>query len=582
MKIELQFDFSDPTIPSRLSQPIRFSAPQQIITTHKLDKVIPCLHQVQEAVDAGYYAAGYIAYEAAPAFHAAMKVLPKGELPLLWFALFDQPDSTDRNTEGQGAYQISTWQPSISQKHYHADINTIKKAIRDGLTYQVNYTLSLQAQFQGDDYAYYQQLRKAQKANYAAYLNTGRYRILSASPELFFYWNGEQIITRPMKGTKQRGLTRKQDQQYYQWLAQSEKDRAENSMIVDLMRNDIAKIAHKGSVQVASLFDIETYPTVFQMTSTITANTQADTNLVDVFTALFPCGSITGAPKISTMQIISQLEDTPRQVYCGAIGMISPEKEMIFNVPIRTLLIDQQTGLVRYGTGGGVTWDSTVQGEYTEAITKSRFLHESTPSFKLLESLLLTEGDWFLFERHLQRLKESAEYFAFPISIDQVKKQLLHFAKQHATGDYKVRFMIDEHGEIQIEKTLLTPLKESCLVRLSSSPVHRSNRFLYHKTTVRSCYEQQKQAHSDVFDVLLYNELGELTEFTIGNLVVEIEGEKWTPPVHCGLLAGTFRAELIENGEIRERILTKQDLVKVDRIWLINSVRGWVPVTLVD
>lgn len=287
---------------------------------------------------------------------------------------------------------------------------------------------------------------------------------------------------------------------------------------------------------------------------------------------------------MSTMQLIAELERTPRQVYCGAIGFMTPKQEAIFNVPIRTLLIDQKTSVAYYGTGGGVTWDSTSQAEYQEALTKSRFLHpsESTTAFSLLESLHFQNGEWYLLDRHLDRLRDSAAYFGFPFSEEEMKQRLDLFAKEQTKGEYKVRLLVNQSGEVQIEKTLLLPLSTPCLVTLSSKPIERDNRFLYHKTTVRALFDDQKQRHPDVFDVLMVNEQGELTEFTIGNLVVEISGKKWTPPVKSGLLPGTFRAELLAKGEIDERVLTIKDLEKSERIWLINSVRGWVPVTLVE
>lgn len=582
-QIKLQFDFSDARLPFATDQPICFSHPTKIIEAQRIDEVLPALQQVQQEVDEGRYAAGYLSYEAAPAFQEIYQVKEKGELPLLWFGIFDQPHVGEELFPSEEKFQISNWEPAISQTKYESQIDAIRQAIQQGITYQVNYTMRLQATFEGDDFAYYHRLKEAQKADYAAYLNTGQYRILSASPELFFYWDGNQILTRPMKGTIQRGLTQKQDQQYYQQLQQSEKDRAENRMIVDLMRNDLSRVAETGTVQVDSLFDIEVYPTVFQMTSTITAKTQPQKQLVDIFTALFPCGSITGAPKRSTMQLIAELEQTPRQVYCGAIGFITPQSEAIFNVPIRTLMIDHQTGEANYGAGGGVTWDSTSQGEYQEAITKSRFLHpsESASDFSLLESLLLTQGKWHLLERHLTRLRDAAAYFAFPFSWDEIIQRLDALAKQHPSGEYKVRLLLHRSGEIQTETGLLHPLLQPCLVRLSSQPIDRTNRFLYHKTTVRTLFDQQKQAHPDVFDVLMMNQQGELTEFTIGNLVLEMAGQKWTPPIESGLLPGTFRAELLTKGEISERVLTQKDLENSERIWLVNSVRGWVPVTLI-
>ena len=327
-----------------------------------------------------------------------------------------------------------------------------------------------------------------------------------------------------MKGTTERGKSLEEDNANAQWLYHSEKNRAENVMIVDLLRNDLGTIAELGSVDVPILFEIEHYPTVHQMTSTITAQVSATTQLVDIFKALFPCGSITGAPKISTMDIIADLETTPREVYCGAIGYITPNKEAIFNVPIRTVVIEQQSGKAIYGVGGGITWDSTAEGEYQEIITKASVLEENRPEFQLLESLLLNEGEYFLMEEHLNRLENSAKYFGFPFDLEDVIKTLSMFASQNHLGVLKVRFLLEKNGEMTIEGQPIAQLKTPLKVKLADKPLERNNLFLYHKTTNREIYNRFQRKFPNVFDVLLWNEDGELTEFTNGNVVVEIDG----------------------------------------------------------
>jgi len=313
--ILLVFDFADAR-----GRPRRrcFTRPDEIITAHTHAEVRPALRAVEQATAAGRYAAGYVCYEAAPAFDPALVVNHRGGLPLLWFALYRAPTESPPATHGR--FQVSTWQPTTDQPTYERNVETLRSSIARGDTYQVNYTIRLRAQFAGDAFAFYQQLAARQRAAYCAYLHTGRHTLLSASPELFFHWNGPHLITRPMKGTARRGRWLEEDEALRRWLAQSEKNRAENTMIVDLMRNDLGRIAAIGTVRVNQLCRVERYPTVWQMTSTVTAQTRPRVTLTDIFAALFPSGSVTGAPKVSTMRLIATLEDAPRNVYCGKIG----------------------------------------------------------------------------------------------------------------------------------------------------------------------------------------------------------------------------------------------------------------------
>jgi para-aminobenzoate synthetase / 4-amino-4-deoxychorismate lyase len=562
-------------------KPHTFTHPVKVITAHTVKEVLPSLLLVQNEVDKGYYAAGFLSYESAPAFDSAFKVKEGQTLPLMWFGIFSNPEH--QSLTSTGPFKLTEWKPSVMKEEYHSSIMSIKQSIESGDTYQTNYTICLNSQFQGDDIAFFEKLKRAQASNYCAYINTGEHSILSASPELFFHLEGDKITTRPMKGTSKRGRTFAEDEEKANWLYHSEKNRAENIMIVDLLRNDLSSIAELGTVTVPKLFEIEHYPTVHQMTSTITAKLASNTQLVEIFKALFPCGSITGAPKISTMNIIADLETTPREVYCGAIGYITPNKEAVFNVPIRTVLIEQQTGKATYGVGGGITWDSTAEGEYDEILAKAGLLKEERPEFQLLESLLLNEGKYFLLEEHLDRLKSSAQYFGFPFKLEAVSSTLHDFVRQNSNDLQKVRFLLAKNGKMTIEGQPITlpegvPLK----VMIADGPVDKNTPFLYHKTTNREIYSQfQIRKPSYVFDVLLWNNDGELTEFTNGNIVLEIDGLLWTPSVSSGLLAGTFRELLIKNAEIREKILTVSDLKKCTKLWFINSVRKWLEVQLI-
>ncbi|MEH7177607.1 aminodeoxychorismate synthase component I [Neobacillus vireti] len=567
----LSFEFADA---NGCIKPFTFKSPIKVISAHKVEDVLPCFQLVQEAVEQGYYAAGYLSYESAPAFDSAYKVKSGSSMPLLWFGIFTEPVHDHIGSTEE--FNLSEWKPSTAGDMYGQAITYIKQCIESGDTYQTNYTIRLRSDFDGDDIAFFNRLKKAQASNYCAYLHTGEHSILSASPELFFHLRNGKITTRPMKGTIKRGASHAEDTANATWLYHSEKNRAENLMIVDLLRNDLGMIAESGTVNVEKIFEIEQYPTVHQMTSTISAKVSETTHLVDIFKALFPCGSITGAPKISTMNIIAELENEPREVYCGAIGYITPDKEAIFNVPIRTVVMDYRTGEAVYGVGGGITWDSTPEGEYDEILSKAKVLKEAPPEFQLLESILLEDGHYFLLEEHLKRLENSAQYFGFNFNGENLKKKLIDFSRNYITGLIKVRLLLEKSGEWTVEGQRITPLEAGIKVSLAIEPVDKNNPFLYHKTTHREIYSKyQKQKPEEAFDILLWNQEGELTEFTNGNVVLEINGRLWTPPVSSGLLAGTFRERLLKSGKINEKTLTHSDLKKAKKIWFINSVRKW-------
>ncbi|HXQ36158.1 MAG TPA: chorismate-binding protein, partial [Anaerolineales bacterium] len=361
-----------------------------------------------------------------------------------------------------------------------------------------------------------------------------------------------------------------------------EKNRAENVMIVDMVRNDLGRIARIGSVQVPELFKVERYPTLWQMTSTVTAKTNA--SLTEIFSALFPSASITGAPKVGTMRIISELETTPRRVYTGSIGYISPGRKAKFNVAIRTALIDRQTQKAEYGVGGGIVWDSTSTDEFAEALLKARVLTEPDQRFSLLETMLWTpEAGYFLREKHVERILDSAHYFDFPISRNEMDKYLDDVSSDFESPQ-RVRLLLDRFGKLKSESALFQPAESSQRMKvcLAKEPINSNNVFLFHKTTHREIYESARQDFTDCDDVLLYNEHDELTEFSIGNLVLELDGRLFTPPLSCGLLPGIFRAHLLETDQIAERTIRIEELKDCTKIFIINSVRKWREVELIS
>ena len=627
-------DFPEPDVPPG---GLVFTDPVEVIVAERVEEVRPALEAVERAAARGLHAVGFVAYEAAPAFDPALVTRPPGALPLAWFAVFRGAEPAADVVGGQGSanagsaegivesasFTLSPWEPNIPRDRYDADIAAIREAIARGETYQVNHTLRLHATFEGDATSFYRRLRTAQGGGYGAYLDTGRHRIVSASPELFFSRRGTRVTTRPMKGTRPRGRWLEEDEAVARALAESVKDRAENVMIVDLLRNDLGRVARFGSVRVPRLFDVERYRTVWQMTSTIEGDVAAGTSLATLFTALFPCGSVTGAPKVATMRLIAALEEAPRGVYCGAIGWVRPGGDCVFNVAIRTVQIDAETGRAEYGVGGGITWDSTPAGEYAEALAKAAVLTHGVPEFELIETLRLEDGDYVRLDRHLARLAASARYFGWPDPSDTVRAALTEYAAGiardgGATGVYRVRVLVGADGEVRVEGQLFTdgasggltdgPQSPSVVstpgteprlpagvtgvprraaadthalpVAIASRPVSRRDPFRYHKTTRRELLDELRAERPDVFDVLLYNEEGEFTEFTRGNLVVALEGALWTPPRGCGLLAGALRDECLDQGEIHERVIRREELERADAVWFINSLRGWVPVRL--
>ena len=554
---------------------LHFANPLRVICAERLDEVRDALQEVERLVEEkGWHAAGFVSYESAPAFDSALRVLSDGSFPLLWFGLYPESRSLQSSEvfKDLRGFTTQNWRPSVAREIYNAAIEKVKDYIARGRTYQVNYTMRLNAEFSGGTWESFQHLAQSQN-KYAAYLDTGRFVICSASPELFFKLDGNKIYSRPMKGTVQRGRTTAEDREQADWLKSSLKNRAENVMIVDMIRNDLGRIAQTGSVHVPDLFTIEKYPTLFQMTSTVQAKTEA--SLTEIFSALFPCASITGAPKVSTMNIIAELESTPRKLYTGSIGYISPNRKAQFNVAIRTAIIDRESQSAEYGLGGGIVWDSTSADEYSEALLKARVLTESPRPFDLLETLLWTPDEgFFLREKHAARMADSADYFGFPFSAEKFDA-CLNQLEAGFQSPQRVRILLGRSGQFQSEEKDFQSREKDFKVKLAEKPVNSKDVFLFHKTTRREIYPP---VPADCDDLLLWNENDELTEFTIGNLVVELDGNFYTPPISCGLLAGTFRSHLLETGQVCERVIRKDELSKCAKVFLVNSVRKWVTI----
>lgn len=550
-----------------------FTKPIKELKTRDLDQVEALLREVEAYQEAGFYAVGYVSYEAAPAFEKKLAVhqAPLMGEYLLYFTIHEEVETLPFPEDYEAVDLPANWQEEVDAPAYQQAIETIQHHIRQGDTYQVNYTVQLSQELEADPLAIYNRLVVEQMAHYNAFIQHDDVSILSISPELFFEQDDRLLTTRPMKGTTRRGLTNQADLKEVAWLEADPKNRAENMMIVDLLRNDMNRISEIGSEQVTHLCQVEQYSTVWQMTSTIESRLRPEVDLVQTFQALFPCGSITGAPKISTMEIIQQTEVAPRGVYCGTIGILLPKGKRIFNVAIRTLQMQGHQAI--YGVGGGITWDSKWESEYQETKQKSAVLYRQEPRFDLLTTGRIHQGELTFLEQHLTRLREASRYFAYPYDEPKLLKELQEeLARLDSNRDYRCRIALQKTGAFQLAITELKDLPASYLqaqLRKQIAPLDRP--FTYFKTSQRDHLSQSD--HEQIY----YLEDGTLLETTIGNLILEIDGQRYTPPAHLPILDGIYRRYLLETGQVEEKLLTLKDLEVADQVYACNALRGLYP-----
>jgi para-aminobenzoate synthetase/4-amino-4-deoxychorismate lyase len=569
-------------------QSLLFTDPVDVLTAHTLDDVALLLLRIDAAVDAGHHVAGFLSYEAGYAFEDFDPVASTAE-PLAWFGVYDAPQPAGPNTVGATdadtdvSPSVSDIAFSLARSDYLNAIDAIKSHIRAGDVYQINYTGRVDFRLEGTPWALYRALRRQQRVPYGAFLNLGATQILSLSPELFFRREEQRIVTRPMKGTIHRGRTLDEDRQLQQWLTEDEKSRAENLMIVDLLRNDLSVCCTPGSVQVPALFTTEPYDTVTQMTSTVEGQLRPGIEYADLFRALFPCGSVTGAPKMRAMEIIRQLEQGPRGVYCGAIGHIAPDDVAAFNVAIRTAVVRDGRGTM--GIGSGIVWDSDAKAEFEECQLKSQFLRQAArpdalDDVKLIETMRWADGRIELWDEHVERLRGSAAYFGFPFDAEVMRCAVTRHTEQNLhRSPLKVRLTLDWHGafgitSLPIEGAASPPVQ----LIVADERVNSRDPFRYHKTTRRGVYErayQQAQA-TGADEALLMNERGEVTEGSRTNLFIERNGELLTPPLASGVLNGVYRRHVLRTRpHVREQVLHPSDVYAADRLFVSNAVRGW-------
>lgn len=573
-----------------------FAAPHRVIVATETKGVSQAFEIAERALADGHWIAGYCAYEAGFAFEQRLEhLLPaRSGAPLVWFGVYDAPHRMDAESAralvgdwaGEQQPDIGALAPDLTFDAYRERFDTVADYITAGDCYQVNLTFGVNFKLSGAPEALFRDLLLKQQTTYGALIRGQDQAVLSASPELFVRRAGNRLFARPMKGTAPRGVTPEDDARAKAALARDEKNRAENLMIVDLLRNDLGRIARIGTVSVSDLFTVETYPTLHTMTSGIEAEALPHTGLKDVFRNLFPCGSVTGAPKIRAMEIIAETETRPRGVYTGAIGFAAPDGDFAFNVAIRTAAIDRD-GQGHMGIGGGVVADSDVRSEYDEALLKMRFLAEPLAPFGLIETLLWEKDKGFaLLARHLERLSRSARHFGFRLEKGAARDALESAADGFGENRMRVRLLLERNALSVTAAPLPVSAGETRFrFSIAKERVETTNPFLYHKTTRRDFYDEPRkraQAEKGVDEVVFLNERGELTEGSFTNLFVERDGVLLTPPIASGLLAGTLRADLIASGRAREAVLTEADLAASDHVYLGNSVRGLVKAMLFD
>ncbi|QEX22630.1 aminodeoxychorismate synthase, component I [Hypericibacter adhaerens] len=565
-----------------------YADPVEILRCDDPADVEAVLARLAGAPSRGLHAAGFLSYELGYVLEPKLApLMPAGRAgPLIWMGLFREPVLLSRaqtaafiDREIEGPHRLGEIAPSWDRAAYGRAFRQVREYIAAGDVYQINLTFKLGFEVAGDPLSLYRELRAKQHVAYGAVIRTEADWILSLSPELFVRIEDDRAIGKPMKGTAARGRTPEEDEAARAFLRSDEKSRAENLMIVDLIRNDLGRIARIGSVKVAGLFEVETYETVHQMISTVAARLLPGIGPDEVIRRLFPCGSITGAPKVRAMEIIRELEAAPREVYTGAVGWMAPDGDLCLNVAIRTLRIDAQ-GRAEMGIGSGLVYDSDEAAEYEECLLKARFLTEPHQPFELIETLLWQRGQgWTLMERHLERLERSAGYFGFPCDPETVRAQLEAASLGFSGACCRVRLLLDREGAIRITATVIPAPSAAGVLRyvLSDRVTDSRDPFLYHKTTRRALYdgEHERWARETGCDeVIFLNERGELTEGSRTNLFIERGGRLLTPPLSSGLLDGTLRRELLATGRAQEAVLTLEDLARAEHVFLGNSVRG--------
>ena len=550
------------------------------VASGRADSLHEVLGAIREAerrsVDFREWVVVVVAYEAASVFDPAMRTAPcpPPGTPFVWWQSFAERTPAPPLVHGETRVVSRERQPG--RIGFPDAVRVVRDRIAAGDVYQVNVTDRFVGSYVGTPLEMYSALVGVQRAAFAAYIEMDDRVVASASPELFFHWSGDTLTCRPMKGTAERKPRPAADAIAADDLRSSSKERAENVMIVDLLRNDLGRLARTGSVRVPELFALERYETVWQLTSTITAEVDESTQLTDVLGALFPCGSVTGAPKIAAMQIIDDLETTPRGVYCGTIGLLNPQGHQpraVFSVPIRTAVLDPATSTYEYGAGGGITWSSTPEAEDEEVRSKARILTRSHRAMELLETLRNDNHGLRHVVDHLDRMERSADWFGIPFDRDHASEQLA--AIPPIEGAERIRLLLSPDGRLTAERHVLDSAPDAVVLTIDNEVTRSDDPFCCHKTTWRRHYERARARHPSADDVVLVNELGHAIETTIANLAYRRAGRWYCPPLADGGLAGVARLHAIADGTLTERSISASELSECGELAVLNDLRGW-------
>lgn len=529
-----------------------FLKPQKKVIINSLNSLNEKLERIDELVKSGLVGYSLINYEAGYLFEKTLHKYLTGKENLIQFYFYNKNeiieiDSNKLELSTDEKFKINNFTLNTNKKEYLYSIKKIKNYISEGDTYQVNYTVKGKFNLTGSIASLFANLVFNQSARYISFINNNQNLIISLSPELFFEIKGKQIISKPMKGTIRRGINFIDDKKCFEELKRSEKNMAENVMIVDMIRNDLGKISEYGSVRVKNLFEVEKYESVFQMVSTIEGALKKKIKSSDVIKNMFPCGSITGAPKIRTMEIIREIEKEDRGIYTGSIGLLLRNKK-VFNVAIRTLIIDKKNRSGEIGLGSGIVWDSNPSEEYEETKLKGRFLTHSIDCFEIFETMKYSKGKIFLLNLHMKRLKAAANYFLFNYNSGMIKSELKNLIQQLGNNTKIIKMSLNKEGELKFEIRHYKNSVGKIKIAISKSVVDSQNPFQYFKTTNRELYNNEYQTYSSkgFFDVIYFNQIGELVEGAITNIFIKKKNILFTPPVESGLLPGVYRNYLIK------------------------------------
>jgi len=590
--------FYTPSIYKR-SYSYLFINPSKIVTASTVDEINEALKKISKRYNRGLLGYGLIDYETGYAFEKKLlNYFPNNGKPVLSFFFFDKENVKVINSSkivftynDEDNYEINSFRLNTSPEDFCKAVNKIRNYIAEGDTYQVNYTVKGKFNYSGIPENIFKMLVFNQSAKYTAFINKDDEIIISVSPELFFHLEGNRIKTKPMKGTTKRGLNTAQDHLQEYQLRNSNKERAENLMIVDLLRNDLGRISEFSSVKVKEIFKVEKYESLFQMVSVIQSKINRKVSFADIIKSLFPCGSITGAPKISTMKIINELEAEKRGIYTGTIGLIKQsnnsasvgiQSEAVFNIAIRTIILNKNTKEGEIGLGSGIVWDSNPIKEYEETLLKSNFFTKPVEYFDLIETMKFENGKIFLFDEHIERLKNASDYFLFLFQEKKIRRTIEKvLLKLDINKKYRIRLKLNKWGKINFDINELKNELGEIKIIISSKTINSNNNFQYFKTTNRELYNDEYDCFSGkgFFDVIFINEKNHVAEGAISNIFLNKGGMLYTPPVSSGVLPGVYRKYFLQNNlNVKEEILYKDDLLIADEIILTNSVRGKIKV----